>query len=73
MVATLAFCYSLYKILKRYLELKGFKTKRQREKNEIERKMKHYYYHCERNPEGFLRLKAENFRKWEEEEKEKEE
>jgi hypothetical protein len=23
--------------------------------------MKHYFYHCERNPEGFARLKAENF------------
>ncbi|MFA5910641.1 MAG: hypothetical protein WC815_17820, partial [Vicinamibacterales bacterium] len=21
----------------------------------------HYYYHCERNPEGFARLRAENF------------
>ena len=25
-------------------------------------KMEHYFYHCERNPEGFLRLKSENFR-----------
>lgn len=25
------------------------------------RKMEHYFYHCERNPSGFLRLKAENF------------
>jgi len=24
-------------------------------------KMEHYYYHCERNPAGFLRLKGENF------------
>lgn len=25
-------------------------------------KMEHYFYHCERNPEGFFRLKTENFR-----------
>ncbi len=24
--------------------------------------MRHYYYHCERNPEAFERLKIENFR-----------
>lgn len=23
--------------------------------------MKHYFYHCEGNPEGFNRLKIENF------------
>ncbi len=23
--------------------------------------MRHYFYHCERNPEGFARLKVENF------------
>ena len=23
--------------------------------------MNHYFYHCERNPEGFMRLKVENF------------
>jgi len=35
----------------------------QREKQEAERnlKMSHYFYHCERNPEGFNRLKIENF------------
>lgn len=30
--------------------------------------MNHYYYHCERNPKGFRRLRAENF---EEDEKER--
>ena len=24
--------------------------------------MEHYFYHCERNPDGFMRLKSENFR-----------
>jgi hypothetical protein len=23
--------------------------------------MRHHHYHCKRNPEGFMRLKAENF------------
>ncbi|MBI3818715.1 MAG: hypothetical protein HY286_08505 [Planctomycetes bacterium] len=34
-----------------------------REKLNVEedRKMKHYYWHCERNPAGFNRLKVENF------------
>lgn len=36
-------------------------TKREREKEEKDRKIKHYYYHCELNPEGFNRLKNENF------------
>ena len=30
---------------------------------EEELKQRHYIYHCERNPEGFARLRAENFRK----------
>jgi len=29
--------------------------------------MEHYHYHCERNPEGFLRLKLENFEREERE------
>ena len=36
-------------------------TKRDKEKAEKEQKMGHYYYHCERNPEAFNRLKCENF------------
>jgi hypothetical protein len=31
------------------------------EKAEKQRKMEHYFYHCERNPTGFWRLKNENF------------
>jgi hypothetical protein len=34
---------------------------RQLAKDEEMRKMKHYYYHCEQNPIGFGRLRAENF------------
>ena len=28
---------------------------------EKQRKMNHYFHHCERNPDGFMRLKLENF------------
>lgn len=38
------------------------------EKMEKERKMKHYYYHCEKNPDAFNRPKIENFRLEEESE-----
>jgi hypothetical protein len=33
----------------------------EKEKAEKELKMSHYFYHCERNPGGFARLKVENF------------
>ena len=36
-------------------------SKLEKEKAEKELKMGHYFYHCERNPEGFIRLKVENF------------
>ena len=36
-------------------------TRRDKEKAEKEQKMGHYFYHCERNPEAFNRLKCENF------------
>lgn len=36
-------------------------TQRDKEKAEKDLKMKHYFYHCEQNPEGFNRLKFENF------------
>ena len=36
-------------------------SKSEKEKAEKELKMRHYFYHCERNPEGFTRLKIENF------------
>lgn len=39
------------------------KSEREEEKEALDLKMRHHHYHCERNPEGFERLKAENFRK----------
>ena len=68
LVGTIAFIYSLYRTIRRFLKLKGCKTKREKDDQENMRKMNHYYYHCERNPKGFRRLIAENF---EEDEKER--
>jgi hypothetical protein len=36
-------------------------SERQKSAAEKRQKMEHYFYHCERNPEGFMRLKIENF------------
>jgi hypothetical protein len=35
-------------------------SNREEEKSEKQRKMDHYFYHCERNPDAFSRLKVEN-------------
>lgn len=35
-------------------------SERDQEDDERQRKMNHYYYHCERNPEGFQRVMVEN-------------
>lgn len=67
-IGIIAFAYSIVQIIKRFLRLKGYKTQREKDDQENMRKMKHYYYHCERNPESFRRLRAENF---EEDEKER--
>lgn len=57
--------YALVKAAIQALRLTGHlpKTTRQREKEAEELKMQHHHYHCERNPEAFERLKAENFRR----------
>ena len=36
-------------------------SKRKQAEAERNRKMEHYFYHCELNPDGFSRLKLENF------------
>ncbi len=55
--------YASYKALREGLKILGVNktSKKEMKEAEIERKKKHYLYHCERNPEGFLRLMAENF------------
>lgn len=46
-------------------------TKKEKELAEINRKKEHYYMHCERNPEGFNKLKFEIIRRDEERKTEK--
>jgi hypothetical protein len=50
---------SLYKILKFLDYIKP--SKHEEEKNKINQKKDHYFYHCERNPKAFDLLRSENF------------
>jgi hypothetical protein len=63
LIATIVMVYSLSKAFIAGLKYWGKipRSIKEEEDAEKERKMKHYYYHCEKNPEGFLRLKADNF------------
>ena len=56
--------YAFFKAAVEALRLTGNlrKSERERRKEAEDLKMRHYYYHCERNPEAFERLKADNFR-----------
>lgn len=58
--------YSLYKAAEKSLRLLGKwpKSRTELQKEAEETRMRHHHYHCERNPEGFERLKVENFEKW---------
>ena len=55
--------YTLWKAWQTGRQIWGNKkpSRSEVEKAEKQRKMDHYFYHCERNPEGFARLKVENF------------
>ncbi len=57
--------YAFFKAAVEALRLTGHlpKSERERQKEAEDLKMRHYYYHCERNPESFERLKADNFRR----------
>jgi len=57
--------YAFVKAAIHALRLTGHlpKSRRQREKEAEDLRMRHHHYHCERNPEAFERLKAENFRR----------
>jgi hypothetical protein len=65
LLSAVIFLYSVSKGLETWLELRGKlpKSKRDKEKEEEERLKNHYYYHCQMNPDGFNRLKKENFEK----------
>jgi hypothetical protein len=73
-LGVVALCYSLGQALKKALQILGKwpKSKAEIEKAEEELRMRHHHYHCKRNPEGFLRLRAENFERWAREEIQKE-
>lgn len=64
-VGLLILAYSIFKAGQALLRLFGFikPSKSHADKQEKERKMRHYYYHCEKNPDGFRRLMMENFEK----------
>ena len=68
-VAVLVLIYSLYKAAIKALKLLGkWKVSDQeKKKNELDIRVRHHHYHCEHNPEGFERLKLENFERWERE------
>lgn len=57
-LAGISITAGLYKLAKTMGWLKP--TQRAKEKAEKDLRMKHYFYHCERNPDGFNRLKIEN-------------
>jgi hypothetical protein len=58
--------YSLYKAVEKALRITGKwpRSKAEVQKEAEEARMRHHHYHCERNPEGFERLKLENFERW---------
>lgn len=62
-LGAIVLCYSLWNALSVALRIWGWTRPSRKEEDsaEMERKLQHYKYHCEKNPEGFLRLKAENF------------
>lgn len=55
--------YAIYMAAKKTAQFFGWwaKSDRQKRREAEQLKMQHYRYHCEQNPEGFARLKAENF------------
>ncbi|MCK4624763.1 MAG: hypothetical protein KAV00_05585 [Phycisphaerae bacterium] len=59
----LIIAYSISKAIHKASKMLGYvkRSKRENQKDAEELRMRHHHDHCERNPEGFLRLKAENF------------
>jgi hypothetical protein len=62
-LAAAVLLYALWKAFRaaRNLFWPSAPSQSEKEKSEKELKMNHYFYHCELNPEGFNRLKSENF------------
>ena len=63
-LSLLGLAFVLYKALQTALRIWSRSKPSAKEKREAEkqRRMDHYFHHCERNPDGFMRLKLENFK-----------
>lgn len=64
-VSFLALAYSWYIAFQKGLALWGRKKKSEKDiaKEKEQLAKDHHHYHCQLNPEGFMRLKSENFKK----------
>jgi hypothetical protein len=64
-LAILVLVYGLSKALIQWLKMTGKWKKSATEiaKDAEDLRIRHHHYHCEQNPQGFLRLKHENFQK----------
>ena len=62
-LARLTLLYSLSRAYIEFMKLKGWwpRTDKDLADADEERRMRHHHYHCERNPQGFERLRSENF------------
>lgn len=61
MVIILGWGHAIYKICKLYGYIKPSQNESAIQEKNL--KKEHYYYHCEKNPDGFERLRSDNFRK----------
>ena len=61
-VGFIACIYSIGMAYKNFMKSRGKRNESGRAKQVKETKMRHYYYHCELNPKGFIKLKADNFK-----------
>jgi len=59
----LVIAYSIGKAGWQAMKMLGYvgRSEREKQKDAEELRMRHHHDHCERNPEGFMRLKVENF------------
>lgn len=73
-LSVIALAYSFWKAYQQWLKITGRKEKsdRQIEREKDARLKEHHHYHCKLNPNGFLKLKIDNFRKMEEDQIQKE-
>lgn len=62
MIGIVVLLYSLWKAFVQLMKLLGKwpASRREQEESDRKRRMEHYFWHCERNPDGFRRLKVGN-------------